>query len=237
VTPDTPELSAVVLCYMAGEGVRDVLDPLRSLLDASGIDYELVLVANYWPGRDDSTPEVVRLYAEADDRIRVVAGPKQGAMGWDMRSGFAAANGRHVVVIDGDAQNPVEDVLRIYRLLAEGNFDVMKGRRAMRYDGFYRRVISFGYNVLFRILFGTWQLWDINGKPKALTRRALESMKLRSDDWFIDAEIVLESRRLGLRLGEMPVVFNENPARESFVRLSAVAEFLGNMFRRRVRRS
>src|SRR4051794_16891758 len=158
---------------MAGEGVREVVDPLRALLDTSGIDYELVLVANYWPGRDDPTPNVVRSYADADDRIRVVAEPKQGAMGWDMRSGFAATNGRHVVVIDGDAQNPVDDVLRIYRLLAESGFDVMKGRRAMRYDGLYRRVISLGYNVLFRVLFGTWRLWDINGKPKALTRSAL----------------------------------------------------------------
>ena len=40
-------------------------------------------------------------------------------MGWDMRSGLDAATGSTIVAIDGDAQNPVEDVLRMYRLLHE----------------------------------------------------------------------------------------------------------------------
>ena len=35
-------------------------------------------------------------------------------MGWDMRSGFEAATGSTLIVIDGDEQNPVEDVLRMY---------------------------------------------------------------------------------------------------------------------------
>jgi len=107
-----------------------------------------------------------------------------------------AASGRYVVVIDGDAQNPVEDVLRIYALLRDGDYEVMKGRRTIRHDGLYRRTISFGYNAIFRLMFRTWGLWDINGKPKAVTRRALEAMCLRSDDWFIDAEIVIQARRL-----------------------------------------
>jgi hypothetical protein len=113
----------------------------------------------------------------------------------------------------------------------------MKGLRIARYDGLYRRFVSTGYNFLFRAIFGTTGLWDINGKPKGLTRSAYESMRLRSDDWFIDAEIVLEARRLGLRVGEMPVVFRRNDLRPSFVQPAAVLEFLRNMVARRVGRS
>jgi glycosyltransferase involved in cell wall biosynthesis len=234
VTAVEPDLSAVVLCYRAGESINDVLCPLHGLLETSGTSHELILVANYWEKDDDPTPAIVRRFASEHDRVNVVAEPKRGAMGWDMRAGLAAASGRHVVVIDGDAQNPVEDVLRIYSSLREGNYDVMKGRRKIRHDGLYRRTVSFGFNVLFRLLFGTWSLWDINGKPKALTRQALDAMGLHSDDWFIDAEIVLEARRLDLRIGELPVVFRENKERSSFVRVSAIWEFLANMLRRRL---
>jgi hypothetical protein len=75
---------------------------------------------------------------------------------------------------------------------------------------------------------------DINGKPKGLTRSAYERLELRSDDWFIDAEIVLEARRLGLTIGELPVVFRANPERASFVKPSAILEFLRNMLRYRL---
>ncbi len=36
-------------------------------------------------------------------------------MGWDMRTGFAAARGAFITVMDGDAQNPVEDVARVFK--------------------------------------------------------------------------------------------------------------------------
>ncbi len=60
-------------------------------------------------------------------------------MGWDLRTGLDAATGATIVVIDGDAQNPLEDVLRMYRLMREPGADVGKGVRTNRADGLYRR--------------------------------------------------------------------------------------------------
>jgi hypothetical protein len=121
-------------------------------------------------------------------------------MGWDLRSGLAVARGRFLVAIDGDAQNPVADVLAAYEVLRASGADVVKGRRVARWDGPYRRIVSLVYNVAFRLLFGTAGLWDINNKPKGLTREAYERLDLRSDDWFVDAELVLRARRRGMRI-------------------------------------
>jgi glycosyltransferase involved in cell wall biosynthesis len=231
----TPELSAIVLCYKAGASIERVIGPLYELLEQEGLAFELVLVANYWPHQTDTTPGIVTGFAQAHPRTVVVAGEKRGAMGWDMRSGLAAANGELLVVIDGDSQNPVADVLRLYRLMRETNADVGKGRRTTRHDGFYRRGISIGYNVIFRLLFGRSGVWDINGKPKGLTRAAYDKIRIRSDDWFADAEIVLEAQRLGLQIVELPVVFNRNDDRASFVRLGAIWEFVVHMTRYRFR--
>jgi glycosyltransferase involved in cell wall biosynthesis len=74
---------------------------------------------------------------------------KQGAMGWDMRTGLDAARGAHIVVMDGDAQNPIEDVLRVHRCLIETRADLVKVRRTERGDGVLRRMISLTYNGLF----------------------------------------------------------------------------------------
>lgn len=224
-----PELSAIVLCYQAGESILRVIEPLHEQLEQSGVDYELVLVANHWPGRDDPTIPIVRDFAASHDNVQTVVREKQGAMGWDMRSGFEAARGEILVAIDGDAQNPVEDVVEMYRRMRQTGADVMKGRRIARFDGPYRRIVSGVYNFLFMVLFRTRGVWDVNGKPKALTRSAYEGLELTSDDWFIDAEIVINARRKGMHLAEMPVVFHRNEERASFVRFSAIFEFLRNM--------
>jgi glycosyltransferase involved in cell wall biosynthesis len=231
-----PELSAIVLCYRAEESIHHVVEPLHRELSESGVTFEIVLVANYHRGGNDRTPEVVSALAERLDRVRTVIKPKDGAMGWDMRTGLDAATGSYLVVIDGDAQNPVEDVFRMYNEMRRIGADVMKGRRIARLDGPYRRVVSSVYNTLFLLLFRTRGLWDINGKPKGLTREAYERITLKSDDWFIDAEIVLEARREGLSVRELPVVFNRNEERASFVRTSAIAEFLRNLARARLTR-
>ena len=226
----------IVLCYQARESLHRVVDPLYDQLEAADVAYELILVANQWPDRPDPTDRVVQEFAIHHERVRAVVEEKRGAMGWDMRSGLAAASGRYMIVIDGDAQNPVEDVLRMYRRLKETGVDVMKGRRIARFDGPYRRAISFAYNLVFRLIFRTRGIWDVNGKPKGLTREAYEALALESDDWFIDAEIVLSARRRGLVVAELPVVFHRNDERASFVRPGAILEFLRNMARQRVRR-
>lgn len=230
-----PELSVIVLCYQAHEAIHRVIDPLYEQMEAAGIAYELLLVANQWSDRPDPTGGIVEAFATDHDTVRTVTEDKQGAMGWDMRSGLAAADGDYLIVIDGDAQNPVDDVLKMYRRMRATGVDVMKGRRIARFDGPYRRAISTVYNVAFNALFGTRGIWDVNGKPKGLTRAAYEALELESDDWFIDAEIVLSARRRGLAVAELPVVFHRNEERDSFVRPAAILEFLGNMARQRFR--
>ena len=230
-----PELSAIVLCYRAEESLRQVIGPLHDELSASDTSFEMVLVANH-DRSDDRTPEVARAFAAHHDNVRTVIRPKEGAMGWDMRTGLAAATGDCLVVIDGDAQNPVGDVLRMYREMRRMHVHVMKGRRTSRFDGIHRRLISVVYNALFELLFHTGGLWDINGKPKGMTRTAYERLNLTSDDWFIDAEIILNARRAGLSIAELPVTFNRNDERASFVRPGAILEFVRNMLQRRMSR-
>jgi glycosyltransferase involved in cell wall biosynthesis len=231
-----PELSAIVLGYRSGNDLDRVAEPLYELLEQSEISYELVVVANYWPSSCDSTPKAAARFAEGRSTVRVVAQEKQGGMGWDLRSGLAAARGEVMIVIDGDAQNPVDDVLRLFHLMRERGADVAKGRRIRRDDGPYRRLISFVYNIAFQLLFPMRGIWDVNAKPKGLTRAAYERLDLRADDWFIDAEIVLGARDLALEVAELPVVFLANVERPSFVKPRAILEFAGHMIRRRLRR-
>jgi glycosyltransferase involved in cell wall biosynthesis len=226
-----PELSVVVLCYRSGDFASVFAAELKKVLEENRLDYEMVLVGNYQPAMKDSdkTPAIVRNLAAGDPRIIAVVKEKQGMMGWDMRSGLEAASGQAIAVIDGDGQMPVIDVVRVYRKLVEGDFEIAKTYRTIRFDGLKRVLISKVYNLAAKILFPSVKVRDINSKPKIFRRSALEKLRLESDGWFIDAEIIIKASNFGISIGEVPTEFHSNKHRPSFVRAGAIFEFIFNL--------
>jgi len=225
-----PDISVVVLCYRSEDYIRAFIAQLEKELEEEIIDYELVLVANYEKGSSDRTPEIVKEIAFGKPRMKVISNEKKGKMGWDMRSGLNAAIGSNIAVIDGDGQMPVSDIPLVYRIIISGKYDLVKTYRAKRYDGYYRLVLSFFYNLFFRVLFlPGFPTPDINSKPKVFTREAYSKMKLVSSDWFTDAEIMIEAFRNKLRICHVSTVFYENERRKSMVSMVTIFEFIYNL--------
>jgi glycosyltransferase involved in cell wall biosynthesis len=234
--PSRPQLSVIVLCYRAGERARQVAAGIASALVSHGIaDYQLVLVGNYTAGTRDATPEVVRELAARDPRVVCSAAVKRGMMGWDMRTGLELGEGDCLAVIDGDGQVAAEDLVRAFRELQRGGYDLVKASRVHRDDGLTRKTISLVFNALFHLLFPGLPVRDVNAKPKIMTRATYQRLDLESDDWFIDAEIMIQARRLGLRIGEVETRFLALTGRRSFINLRTLFEFLGNLARYRLR--
>ncbi len=231
-----PKLSIVVLCYRSEERIIPYLEQMEKELTQEGLtDYELVLVGNYFPNSNDRTPEIIQKLSQTNPKIVPVVKEKQGMMGWDVISGFENSSGEAVALIDGDGQMPSRDIVRLYRVLKSGEFDFVKTFRVKRLDGLYRRVISKWYNIFFHMLFPGTPFRDMNSKPKLLSRRALEQMKLESYGWFSDGEIMLEVRRLGLPFAEVPTVFLENEWRSSFVKFWTIFEIVFYMLLYRIK--
>jgi glycosyltransferase involved in cell wall biosynthesis len=230
-----PDISVVVLAYRSASTIEGFVDSLVDSLQAAKIDWEIILVGNYLAGTGDQTPEVVRKIADADPRIKFVAEVKQGMMGWDMKSGLEAATGNNLAVIDGDGQMPCADVIRVYKLMVDNGYDLAKTVRVVRSDGFYRLIISRVYNILFKCLFPGINARDMNSKPKIMTREFYQNLNLQSDDWFIDAEIMIKARSLKMKIGEIETTFLSIDSRPSFVKPLAILEFLINLIGYRIK--
>ena len=228
------EFSIAVLCYRAEEEIIPFVENLHKIMSLFRFEWELLLVANFWPGTDDRTPEICQRLAERLPFVRVLAEAKEGAMGWDMHRALDACRGKYIGVIDGDGQFPVEAIFSCFAKIKSDDFDLVKTYRVQRHDSFYRRLISTVYNLLFHLLFrGSSKLRDVNSKPKIMTREAYERMTLEADDWFIDAELILNCINLNLRVYEIPVEFESLGKRKSFVKLGAILEFLKHMIEHR----
>jgi glycosyltransferase involved in cell wall biosynthesis len=232
-----PDISVVILCYKAGYSAQVFVDQVIEHLNSFTLDWEIILVGNYLKGdTDDVTPDVVRMLAASNPtRIKSVTLEKQGMMGWDVRSGLNVATGKTICFIDGDGQMIATDIGRIYQKLISEHLDMAKTYRERRDDGFLRTLNSKIYNLIFCTLFPGFHVRDVNSKPKILTREFLNKLSLKSDDWFLDAEIIIQARRLRANIGEIPTVFLEAKNRKSFVKLRHISEFTINLIIARLR--
>jgi glycosyltransferase involved in cell wall biosynthesis len=229
------DLSVVVLCYHSGRTILPFFNELESLLKNAAIDYEIILVANDFAESKDETIKIVKELAEGKPKVKPVCKIKQGMMGWDMLQGMNVSIGKYICVIDGDGQFPIDSVLKVYNKIKEGDSDLVKTYRNLRHDGLYRVIISSVYNFLFNILFPGMHAKDVNSKPKVLTRESYSRMDLQATDWFIDAEIMIQARKLKLKIEKIPVVFSANESRKSFVRIGAILEFIVNLIKYRIK--
>ena len=101
-------------------------------------------------------------------------------------------------------------------------------------DGWQRKVASVAYNGLITVMFPGLGSIDINGNPKLLPTDYARRMNLRSADWFLDAEIMIKSKRLGLQVLEINVLAQMRDGGTSNVNLGTCWEFLVNLFRWRL---
>jgi glycosyltransferase involved in cell wall biosynthesis len=226
-----PELSIAVPLYNEERNVDKVAIGLARAFDEAGIDYELLLVDN---GSSDGTGPRVDELARANPRLRPLHLSPNRGYGGGIRAGLAAARGRCLGYTWGDDQVRPADHVRVYRQLAADGADLAKACRVERHDGFRRLVITRAYNTLFPWFFGV-PCGDINGCPKILRREAFARLRIESEDWFIDPEIMIQAHRLGLRVASVPVVFHPREQGRSNVNWRTVIEFLRNMALYRLR--
>src|SRR3989338_1879738 len=117
------DLSVVILCYRAGEKAKIFVNSVISCLNSISINWEIILVGNYIKGTDDDTPRVVQELASSNPKIKAIAYPKEGWMGWDARGGLRLCTGKVIGFIDGDEQMNAEDVGTAYRFVKDGDYD------------------------------------------------------------------------------------------------------------------
>lgn len=226
------ELSIVVLAYKSEDFILPFLSQLQNEVLQLNISFEFIVVANYDKGDDNIVAEKLFQYFGNNPNYIILKEEKKGRMGWDMRSGLNKASGHYIAVIDGDGQMPASDIPLVYNIIKNGDFDLVKTYRKVRYDGFYRKVLSTVYNILFNFMYTPKiRFKDINSKPKILQRSIYQKMNLISNDWFTDAEIMIEAIRLQLRICEIGTVFYKKERESSLINFSTVVEFVYNLIK------
>ncbi|HET9275462.1 MAG TPA: glycosyltransferase [Gemmatimonadales bacterium] len=223
-----PELSLVMPCYNEEACLGETAPALIQAFADEHIDLELVLVDN---GSRDRTGAIIDGFMAAGLPVTKVHIPVNQGYGHGIVRGLEACRAPVIGYLCADGQVAPEDVVRTYRLTTNRAERVLtKVRRRFRQDSLKRKIVSIIYNGLMLGLFGWLGAIDVNGSPKIFSRRAFRAMRLRSDDWFLDPELILKANRLGLRVIEIDVEGYARHAGVSHVKRQTILEFLRNIW-------
>jgi len=176
-------------------------DNLRHVLPLIPDDIDEVLLVD-----GHSTDSTVLAACELRPDIRIVLQQGRGK-GAALRSGFAAARGDIVVMLDADgSMHPGEIPAFVGALLAGA--DMAKGSRFLQGGGTadmpaLRRAGNWGLLTLVRLLFGS-RYSDLCYGYNAFWRRVLPRLELDGDGFEIETMMNIRALRAGLRVVEVP---------------------------------
>jgi undecaprenyl-phosphate 4-deoxy-4-formamido-L-arabinose transferase len=166
-----PELSIVVTLYEERETLEELHRRLTAALESSGRPYEVVYVDD---GSTDGTFGVLEAIHAGDPHVRAVRLKRNAGQHPAMHAGLSRARGAIVVTMDGDLQNPPEDVPRLVEAIESG-YDVASGRRRARHDSWGRTLPSRLINGMLRRFTGV-DIADFGCAFNAYRRDAVEPM-------------------------------------------------------------
>jgi dTDP-4-dehydrorhamnose 3,5-epimerase-like enzyme len=222
-----PELSLTIPCYNEEASIGETAPALVRAFEEAGVALELILVDN---GSTDNTSQVLDdLIANGLPATKVSIATNTGYSPGIIR-GLEACTAPIIGFVHADGQVAPADVVMVYRLMERREQRVLaKVRRRFREDSWRRKIVSIIYNGLMQVMFGWLGAIDINGSPKLFSRETFRKMRLQSTDWFLDPEIILKAKRLGIRTIEIDVEGRPRAGGASHVRRQTMFEFLGNI--------
>ena len=166
-----PELSVVVTLFDERATLEELHRRLTATLEAFGRAYEILYVDD---GSTDGTFATLERIHEADTCVRAVRLKRNVGQHPAMHAGLSRIRGGIVVTMDGDLQNPPEDVPRLVEAV-EAGYDVASGRRAARHDSWGRTLPSRLINGMLRRFTGV-DISDFGCAFNAYRRDAVEPM-------------------------------------------------------------
>lgn len=138
-------ISIVIPIFNEEENLQNLYTRLTAAAPSWGEDYEIVLVDD---GSRDSSLTMMRVMAEKDAHVRVVKLSRNFGHQPAISAGIKTAKGDAIVIMDGDLQDPPEELNRFLDKWREG-YEVVYAIRTKRKEGFFKKI---AYSTFYRIL-------------------------------------------------------------------------------------
>lgn len=201
-----PELSIIVPVFNEAENIVANLDLLISEVESSFKSFEIIVVSD---GSSDGTN--IKVYGYNHPNLKLKSLEQNKGKGHAVRSGFKEANGAFICFIDGGMELHPKELKIFLGLIKLYQADIIIGSKrhpqSEIYYPWYRKLLSFVFQILVRILFKI-NVTDSQVGLKMFRREVIRSILpyLKIDRYGFDLEILCLASALGYtKILEAPI--------------------------------
>jgi glycosyltransferase involved in cell wall biosynthesis len=197
-------VSVVIPVFNEEQTVGDIITRTKRTLEQMGVPYEILVV-------DDGSVDKSADISQAK-KAHVIKENHQGK-GYALRSGFRQAKGELIVTLDADGSHKPEEISLVALCIKEDRADFVIGTR------FFNSVnktkipkVNRTGNRLFNDLIGFLtgvKVSDSQSGFRAIKSSLIKGMKLRSRGYEVESEILIKALRMGARIAETPISFDQ----------------------------
>lgn len=193
-------LSLFFPAFNEAGNIKRTIERALPVLKEIAKEFEIIVVDD---GSVDGTETVVKELMKKEQRIKLVRHQKNLGYGAALISGFKNAKYELIAYNDGDGQFDFSEIKKFLEKIK--SCDLIIGFRKKRADPPLRLILQFFLKIWALGFFGL-KFKDIDCGFKLIKKEALEKIwPLKSQGAMISTEILYKAKKVGLKVGEVPV--------------------------------
>ncbi len=219
-------ISVLIIARNEQATMEKVIDESLKVLPKLSEKYEILINDD---ASSDRTPMILDSYAKKYPFIKVYHQGKALGISGGLEFLYKKAKFEMTFTNAADGQYTIKDLPRMIKKLDEG-YDIVIGKRISKEKyNFSRRIISFSYNEIPKILFGV-NLYDA-GSNKLYKTQVLRRIKPISKSVFSEAERIIRAYKAGFRITSVPIKHFKRKKGKSTIRTKLILSSITDMFR------
>ena len=189
------EISVVIPAYNEAAVIGKVVSQIQAALEDRR--FEVLVVDD---GSDDDTALIA-----AEAGARVIRQPYNKGNGAAVKAGIRAAQGKVIVLIDGDGQHDAADIPRLVAPIVEQGYDMVVGARVRGSQAWHRQLANTVYNYFASYLTG-FGIKDLTSGFRAIRRKlAVQFCYLLPNTFSYPTTLTIAVIRAGYNLKYEPI--------------------------------
>ena len=169
------DLSVVIPLYNEGESIDELNNSINGILKNSNIEYELIYVDD--GSTDNSWQEIIKI-SKNHSKIYACKFLKNYGKSMALLAGFEKSKGAVVITMDADLQDDPNEIVPLYNMIKNDNYDLVSGWKKKRYDSIiFKNIPSKLFNWAARKSSGI-KLNDFNCGIKAYKNSVIKQIEL-----------------------------------------------------------
>jgi len=197
-------LSIIIPVYNEELTIGNIIDRARDAARQIGLKFEIIVV-------DDRSYDKSLKVAQQRN-VRLYTLKEHLGKGYALRAGFSKSKGDIIITIDSDGSHCPEELSEVLAPILADRADMVIGSRYLNHKHVAtRKLNAFGvriFNNLIQLFTGVANT-DSQSGYRAMKIEVLSRQKLKSGGYEIESEMLVKTAKLGYRVAEVPITFEQ----------------------------